>query len=205
MAAVAALTVAMALPARASLITENYKNAGDGLLTVDTTTGQQWLNVPVTLGLSPAAALAANPGFHLATAAEVESLFVDAGIPVAHFNQNTVFAGDLAAGNLLVQLLGYSVFNFGLIYDTFGNLLNPSGLGWDQLDMEVRNPPAGFPGTSTDLVGLGPDGNDFRDSVSINFDYLVRDAPVSVPEPAALLLLGSGLLGALYFRRRAAA
>ena len=76
----------MVMPARATLVNENWKTPGDNLLTLDTTTGLTWLNLTVTLDLTyNAVAAQLGPGgtyngFAIANTSQIDTLGADAGI-----------------------------------------------------------------------------------------------------------------------------
>jgi hypothetical protein len=69
------------------LISEDLLVAGDGLVTVNTAMGLQWLDLMPTIGLAynvvaVGAAGWTGLGFHLATVSEIGALIADAGVPL---------------------------------------------------------------------------------------------------------------------------
>jgi MYXO-CTERM domain-containing protein len=201
-AAVAVVSLAGVCPALASVVREDYKTTGDGLITFDSLTGLKWLDATVTLGESPDQALAANPGFELATLPQVIALLEDAGIAVGDINTGGYYTADESAQNTLSQQLRLTDFwvqyygpgASGWEYQGFGNVLNSAGTGWGQESLDTRNPPLGSDGASSSFTALN---NCLACSGSNNFDFLVEStAPTSAPEPgSASLLMGAGLVG----------
>lgn len=194
--------------ASASLIQENYRNPGDGLITYDSITGDSWLDAPVTMGESPDAALAANPGYALATLSQVEMLLDDAGIAPADVNAGQYYTSDEAAQNNLSVLLQITNFwvqyygpeGSGWEYQGFGNVLDAAGTGWDQEDLDTRNPPLGSDGAYSSYVAFG---NCLACSSSNNFDFLVETSTATAtPEPASAVMFGGGLMLIGLWRRR---
>jgi len=105
--------------AHATLIKSDLGAIGDGLLTVDTATGLEWLDVTATLGLSFNQAIASDfatsQGFKHATASEILSLFDAAALT----NSPARLAGNYAGGVLLVGLMGPGI--------DFGNVIEIEG------------------------------------------------------------------------------
>ncbi|MGB8274729.1 MAG: PEP-CTERM sorting domain-containing protein [Alphaproteobacteria bacterium] len=190
-----------AVPARAALLEFDLFAAGDKLVTRDTNTGLDWLDVTSTLGLSynqaEASSFVTALGFRHATVAEVQALYSDFGIGI----QDGSFVGaNFAGAEQLISLMGCTDCSDSL-FAYQGGLAN---MGDPLL--------AAIPYTHADLwyleaqsffetpVGKGdvpskPAGN-----------YLVRlDPPgpyVAVPEPMSLSLISFGLIAIGAFRRR---
>jgi hypothetical protein len=191
----------------ASVIRQDYKTTGDGLVTFDTTTGYSWLDATVTLGESPNQALSANPGYEFADLAQVTTLLEDAGDPAADINTGAYYTADLPAVNNLAQLLRltdvwvqyYGAGAAGWEYQGFGNLLSSSGNGWSEEMIDARNPPLGSQGAATLLYGFS---NNLSSSSSNNFDFLVKVSSASpTPEPGTIWLFGAGVVSLGGLRR----
>jgi hypothetical protein len=71
-------------PADASLISLDFHQTGDGLLTMDSSTGLKWLDVGATLGLTAPQVMAGEGGwatsFRYATSDELRTLFMNSGL-----------------------------------------------------------------------------------------------------------------------------
>lgn len=97
-------------PARAALIQADLLAPGDGLLTRDTTSGMEWLDLTPTIGITYNAVIAGfggfttTHGFSVARQADTVTLFANAGLtPVSGSSTDP---GTIAAGTALVDLLG---------------------------------------------------------------------------------------------------
>src|SRR5437899_724597 len=70
--------------ASAALVKVDFLTTGDGLLTLDTATNLEWLNLTVTLGQSfnqiMASPYVENDGFQFATETQLRSLYAAVGI-----------------------------------------------------------------------------------------------------------------------------
>ncbi len=185
-----------ASPAHALLIEGDLNAVGDKLITLDTVTGLEWLDVTATLALSYDAAeltpFVTSQGFRHADLTEVSTLYTNAGVT----DQTGVFAATnfLGAQELLSKL--------GC---TFACAWAPFLEGWaDLVPFHVSSPADPFLmidlGTSTaGVFGFFPWGaKDTGNSVVGN--YLVRAAPVT--EPSSMALLVGGLIAVAGFRRR---
>ena len=71
----AVLLFLLALQVNATLIPRDYTSTGDNLITFDSDTGLEWLDLSETAGMSVAAALAANVGWTLATRVQFSDMF----------------------------------------------------------------------------------------------------------------------------------
>jgi hypothetical protein len=106
--AVVALGVSSA--AQAALVSADFKKPGDGLLTRDTRTGLEWLDLSQTSGLSYAAVaseFAPKYRFQLATPAQVEGLFQSARQEPTPFPATASVSGDAIGVYWIQTLIGY--------------------------------------------------------------------------------------------------
>lgn len=187
--------------ASATLTATDLATSGDGLLTLDSTSGLEWLDAPLTKGLSANGALAAYTGFRIPTQSELASFLTGAGL--TNLGNGAFIAADLAAGNSLVALLGATNESFGgLILDLDARYYSDDFSRLNVLQLGVRNPPAGSPGTSTFLTTLSPTPPCLNCSNSDWAVFLVRDA-TAIPTPSGAILL-AGAAAFLAWRRRAA-
>ncbi|MDP6352586.1 MAG: VPLPA-CTERM sorting domain-containing protein [Alphaproteobacteria bacterium] len=187
--------------ARAILTELDLNTSGDKLITVDSVTGLQWLDITATQGQSYTESLS-DPdvlagGFRHATRDEVATLFINSG--VADFS-NTFQASNFLGAIDLQSKIG--VTGFVLIS---GQPSRPVTQGFSDFD-----PFSNF----TDVVRLvSRTDREFTARALIEntprpktnkFDsygnYYLRVAPV--PEPASVLLFGVGLAGLAWIRRR---
>lgn len=194
--------------ANATLIVRDYAVAGDGLLTYDTVSGLEWLDLSVSLGHAPGSVLSTYTGFHMANLEEVDSLFVDAGVAADHINFESYayYTEDLDAGHLLSATIGVTVSAFdGAVEQIHGRVLRPDGQHYDQMFAEIRTWPATPQGMDTTFITIG---NSLSGWGSDDADFLVRigqpEVSSAVPEIGtwALMLVGFGLIGAMQRRRR---
>ncbi|MHA1568878.1 MAG: hypothetical protein ACTSXZ_05365, partial [Alphaproteobacteria bacterium] len=96
-----------ATPAHAFLIEQDLNAVGDNLITLDTVTGLEWLDVTATLGLSYNAAEASlfvtAQGFRHANRDEVSALYTNAGVT----DQSDVWVvADITGAQDLVNKMG---------------------------------------------------------------------------------------------------
>ncbi|RVU38823.1 hypothetical protein EOI86_06025 [Hwanghaeella grinnelliae] len=108
----------------AELVNADWRIAGDKLLTRDTETGLEWLNVEQTYRRSKADVSQLFgidqefEGFRFARLDEYQTLLKNAGIPLTFDRaepSNNFFAGEVTnakAALTLMDLIGYSVFMF---------------------------------------------------------------------------------------------
>lgn len=177
----------------------------DRLLTLDTHTHLEWLDLTATLGLSynetGQSPYVTRWNFRFATAGDLVGLYTSAGLPdvPAPSGGDAPSEGNLPGVDLLLALLGCT---------TQCVTGEPAGQGW----IDMREPTMtgyafyqGFPvGTGTGNAGLGevtipaaayfdrelpPDA--FLRTQTASF--LVRDQGAVVPEPDGLLLLFTAL------------
>jgi hypothetical protein len=199
---VASILLFGAMPSQAASLIDQGNN------TFDPNTGLQWLDVPLTAGLSYDNVLAnyisaGGPyvGYRYATGQEVSTLFTDAGL----INPQCCSFAQLVPPELaLIALLG-PTFNSG--GETFTAGLNS--------DPFPSNP--GFHSVGTLFVDVNAVGGTFQQAVVADFQglndngtdafigsFLVRSSDQSTPLPAALPLFATALsaLGLLGWRRK---
>ena len=104
-----AVLLLVAAPASADLGEADLLAPGDGLLTVDSASGLEWLDLTETTGQTYDAVLAGfggfttTLGFRFATASEVSALYTNAGV---NDQTNTYAVENFAGVGVLLQLLG---------------------------------------------------------------------------------------------------
>ena len=186
--------------ANASLMEADLNTIGDGLLTIDSSTQLEWLDVTATMFLSVNEILSGaggwvDLGFRYATTNEVQVLAGSAGL--------TDFSGtgsveQFAAASFFISLLG----------NTSGNIFNDgtagrAGIG-DFGPDTVNVPVIIASGAGTGIADIINNTGATVSSGSTSFSagsYLVRDQISPVPLPAAFWLFGSFLLGLLGFSK----
>lgn len=180
---------------RASLISADLLTPNDGLLTMDSQSGLEWLDVTATQGQSYDAVTSGyggfvNLGFRYATISEVSTLYTHAGVVM---QQDGFFSENAAGALLLINLMGCTN-NCNISVDTQGGLAEDVPFS----STTVRGPfvaisadrSLGFAALSTPAI---PKNRGYQDAGS----YLVRP----IPEPTLSVLLSLGL-GVLSLTRR---
>lgn len=184
----------------ASLISTDWLNANDGLITTDTASGLDWLDLSETYGmrLADASALFGTTfaGFRFATHTEVLGFMGHAGLPTpaSPFN-NTVSNGNaahIAAQQLMTSLVGETVgAGFGSTY-----------FGSRGLVSELSALVGSYLINGTTLHVDNPCCNDGWAGAGV---WLVRaNRYVAAPEPTTVALLGLSVAGLGFSRRKAA-
>jgi len=176
---VGVLALLVASPASALLI-------DNGDITTDDAANMEWLDLTLTQGLTTAEALAANPGFVVATIAQVETLYTNAG-----FATLTNIWNDANAPGA-IALMGLMGCTDGC---ASGNFPKATGFVADGGSLDVYGFDAQL---SSGVIFRAKAFNTSIDGASGH--YLVR--PSIIPEPSTALLLGLGLVGMGLGRRR---
>ena len=198
----AAFMTVVAASADAALIERDLFTPGDHYLTWDTTTGLEWLDLTLTIGISYNDIAAGyggyttTHGFTFAAQADTTTLFANAGLsPVSGTSSD---AAKVAAGTALIALVGC----------TANCATTPASRGFADLN-NFSATVATAPALSINLgvsVAWDADGAGIlgkTQAIAGDGSWLVRTAVV--PVPTALWLLGSGLLGLIGVVRRNAA
>ncbi len=195
---------AVSTGAGAALVSTDWQAAGDNLITEDTATGLQWLDLSETYGLSyefvssQFGAGGQFEGFRYATQDEVVALWANFGIDLSA-GAPTSMNGTDPAVEMAADLLGntwctYACFDYphgvsGITSATSGAA--HYAMGAYQTDFGFTTyETADSQLVSDSLTNIEPYGS-----------YLVFGA--QVPVPAALWLFGSGLALFGFVRRRA--
>jgi hypothetical protein len=183
--------VSLAPAASATLISLDLNAPGDGLLTLDPSTGFKWLDITQTVGHSYNSMQAelvpggAFDGYRRATTQEVDVLFTSAGI---------IGRGDVPTETAAIQ----NLLNFngtpqtGFRIGTTAFASNPTSPGWHAITAHFLAPNESFVayarainnGEAIDTVNFGDVGH-----------WLIQ-----VPTPGAATLFAAG--GLLVARRR---
>lgn len=210
---VAALIVS-ASAANATVVSADLYAPGDGLLTLDSSTSLEWLDLTATVGQTRSAVLSgsfAAQGFRYATQAEVLQLWTDAGATGPFDNElgSNVSIQNVDTAELLINLMGCTT-PFASHRPCDGSPDGTSQQNWnigffgsDTTDAAIVDL---FFGTFDPRNGMSAMWIDFGTSAGIDLfsrpdigSYLVR--AVAVPEPGSLALFAFACAAIL--RRRA--
>jgi len=199
----ALLTLSVPSLGRAALYAADLvARSGDGLLTVDTASGLEWLDVTATVGQTYDA-VASGPyvgslGFRFATGAEVEALWRDAGAEGTFTNDtgSNIDAANYGAAILLIDLMGCTSQLVGEACDGVSQNWNIAMYGPGSPDphlvsaaiVDAYGPPDIDAGRAAMWLDFGPTV-DLPSRPDVG-SYLVR----AVPESNAPAMLALGVL-----------
>jgi hypothetical protein len=186
----------------AALIEADFATPGDALLTLDTDTGLEWLDLTETVGLSYDELIAGAGsvdylnvhGFQYATTDQVGVLWTNAGI--ANMSGSST-SGNRAAAEFLIAAMGCtsSCDSIGKIQQGQAEFSPTRGMLNGPFIFLVSNDRA--------IADLDPGFSQARDFSSPSLgNYLVRSTSSPVPEPSTALLLGLGFAGLAARHRR---
>lgn len=185
--ALGAVLLTVCASANGELVQRDFLAAGDGLLTFDTDTGLEWLDLTQTVGWSYnqtlVSSLVVSNGFRFATEVDLRTLYEAAGIPT-FAGQSSYSTANAAGVALLLSLVGCT---------TQCVVGAPAGQGW----LDVGDPTTtywafyqrDFDGTNFNggvTLAWGPRSKD--STYSDTGSFLVRVASLSIGERFESLL-----------------
>ena len=200
----------LALDTSAALISGDWMSTGDNLITHDTETGLEWLDLTETKKMnynyisSQLGSGGEFEGFRYATKNEMDSLFLAFDLPLdaaAHINSEP--AGDPAILNFN-SIMGETLDDSG-VYGTYGIIGEVSTEGAHHYLGVAYDYYNGVNLYSTSTIYSSIPDDAIWDDPTSSIDYggigsfLVR--PAVVPVPAAVWLFGSGLIGLIGLAR----
>lgn len=184
--------------ANSAIINSDWNNAGDSLITRDTTSGLNWLDLTVTTGMSYNEVFGELmleggrlEGYRFATSDEVISLWAQFGINLSSGVQNiitpsisNVETASSYLGNTVSSVSPDYTGSIGMLHTEWGpDLVNSAGA-------------FNFEGSSF-LEGIGARGVFFDTGSDFIGTYLVSQSPV--PLPASIWLFFTGLIALVSF------
>ena len=190
----------------AAVISVDWQSVNDGLITRDTSSGLDWLDLTLTNEASYRDTLTQLQageqfyGWRYATNAEVIALWSNFGVDLSSAATGIAYGFDSTVDNAS-YMLGNTLCEYNCNLFPFGTL----GLTGDAYDdapnsRSLIGAYAFKPAYSTAYL---TDGNYYMsdfDSAAHTGSYLVQTSPI--PVPAALWLFGSGLIGMAGIARR---
>jgi len=201
-----AIAFSISATTEAAFIESDWQSSGDNLLTIDTASGLEWLDVPVVLNrsyidVSSQFGIGGDfEGFRYATVSEVGDLFQNAGLTLTP--PEGTYTGEGLLVEALQNLVGITVVSTPQL-NTFGMTSDSAAL-CDEPDIGCVDGAWLLRDTSDLSLTISAAGG-FSiqiDQAADHFSsWLVRDTAV-VPIPPAVWLFGSGLLGLVGMARR---
>ena len=206
------LVAALSIPTitQAALVVIDLNVSGDGLITLDTDTGLEWLDLTETRNLnynyvSSQLGLGGQfEGYRYATKNEVDSLFLAFGLPLDTADQSEpgqeIDPAILSFYSTMGELLSASYSDFFGTYGVINEIKIEGthdfvGVSYDaQAGLNHYSTSAVYSTLPDDASWVITDPIDYADMGS----YLVSTVPV----PAAIWLFGSGLIGLVGLARR---
>lgn len=169
-----------------------------GSTTLDSDTTLEWLDMSFTDGVSYSVVESNlnsydGGGWRFAQASDFETFISNAlgGLTPIYGSSTTTFSEMY----LLSGLMG-STYTGGYYGFTVGNLIRPTSTTFDRAQFGWHNG-SGYIRESSDIVWDGS-----RDPSQDIGSFLVRGTTATVPEPTGFALLGLGLVGIFFARRR---
>ena len=201
----------------AAIVEVDWQSAGNNLITRDTTSGLDWLDLTETNGLSRDYVLTQlgvgglYEGWRYASSTEVVTLWLNFGLDLSNLTVNTQLNSSEAAGldSSLVTATNYlgntwceyecSVYPYGV--EGFTSDEHPEGPGWYfYLGASYVNE-NGYTYQDTTMYWLSGASSMGTEGSSLTLgSYLVQTSPV--PVPGAVWLFGSGLIGLIGIVKR---
>jgi hypothetical protein len=199
---IASLLLIVSVQSKAALISVDYLSAGDGLITQDTDTGLQWLDLTYSTNISfnDMEVLLASDSFYnkfrRATVSEFNQLFLNAD--VGTLNVRTTNNRDIAGVQLLTALLGDTL--------AYSGSQRNGGMGFTGtiVDPDSSNPIRGADYFTTTERGFLESwvGDQAVASADFAVPFIGHYLVSTVPIPGTVWLFGSGLIGLVGFARR---
>jgi len=203
--ALVAATLAFSPASQAAVVSVDWQTAGDNLITLDTNTGLNWLDLDVTANLSYSTVLGQLgtggqfEGWRFATNAEVVALWANFNIDLssgAPLNNAGLDTNIITAS----AMLGNTLCNYdcnATPYGTLGLTADPASTAgtrsWMGAYYYAPNDNSLY--LTDGLLSMGD-----YDAAIHTGSYLVQASPV--PVPAAVWLFGTGLIGLAGIARR---
>ena len=196
----AATALVLSTNVNASIISTDWQTVGDNLITHDTVSGLDWLDLTETNNLSYNAVVSelgaggVYEGFRVATSAEVVALWSNFGIDLSAGAPRFVGGYHDPSIQTAASVLGNIVYEYNTIF--------PHGvLGYVLATEQLTYQIGAFQDPSDTYYNtVSPNNNSTNLTQSFEFagTYLVS----AVPVPAAVWLFGYGLIGLVGLARR---